>query len=566
METKAGIKNRQLVIIFYFIILVLAIMLRFLKLGALPLGDSEAVNALQAMKVAKGQAATIGGQPGYVALTSIVFFIFKSSEFWARFWPALFGVAVVLLPLLFRKWLGERTALILAFFLAIEPGFTALSRNATGTMIGVVCLVAALGFYLNRQPIPAGISAGLALLSGTAFWPGLIAICLTFLIYKAASKRWPELSIKNEEEELSPFAWKPFVFAFGGTVLLLGTVFLLKPAVISGLGSSIAGYFRSWSTSGTSIKVMLISLLCEQLLAVLLALWGSIAGRRKHAGLNFLLGTWALLAILFVLANPSSQVVDWIWTLVPLWTLAALGLEDLLVYFTKGEWLLKLFQTIMTFSLLIFAYLNLLSIVIGSSNGEKIFSPVLSILLPIFLLIIVTFLIGWGWSVEASRQGLLLGIGLLLIGCTFGSGWKAAGLGSRPELELWRMDELPTGRDLLIKQVNELSIWNGGEPEYLDVVLLNVNSPSLEWALRNFTLQEADIVTANETPSLAVTQITDTASLAQIYRGQQFTWTSEPPFDQFTTADWVRWFAFRDCTTNEASYLLWARSDLFKGS
>lgn len=567
MEKENGITNRRLFVLLYFVVFTIAILLRFIKLGALPLGDSEAINALQTMKVARGQAVTIGSQPGYIALTSILFFIFNAGEFWARFWPALFGVGLVFVPLLYKKWIGEKGALILSFLLAIEPGLTATSRTATGTMIGLVSLFAALGFYLNHKSIPAGLFCGLAVLGGTAIWPGLIATGLTLLIYTLSVKKWPEIAIschQSDEDHKSDFSWKVFTFSGAGSLLIIGTVFLIKPVAINGLGGSLVDYFRSWVTMGTSLKVLCISILFEQLMAIPLAIWGVISGWRNKIGLTFMMLVGFLVSLALTIANPSSGVVDLVWVLIPLWVLASLGFEEILTRLSRTEFLLKLFQTIITFSLLIFTSMNILSAVAKPNNSSEI-SPLVSILLPIALLIIITLLIGWGWSVEASKQGLILGIGFILIATTIGSAWKAGGLGSQPETELWRTDSLPSGRDLLLKQVDELSLWNTGEDEdKMHVALLRVQSPSLEWALRNYSIQDADILGATETPAMVITNSTDTSGLAQIYRGQAFNWAKEVMFDQISISDWVKWYGFRQVPTVEQGYLLWARTDLFK--
>jgi len=50
------------------------------------------------------------------------------------------GAGLIFTPLLFKRWIGENASLILALFFAIEPGFIALSRTSTGTMIALVGL------------------------------------------------------------------------------------------------------------------------------------------------------------------------------------------------------------------------------------------------------------------------------------------------------------------------------------------------------------------------------------------------------------------------------------------
>lgn len=179
MENSEQTRVRNLEIIVYSMAFILAMGLRFIKLGALPLGDLEATNALQALKIASGGVVTVGGQPGYVVLTSMLFFLLGSSEFWARFWPAIFGVGLVFIPLLYKRWLGIIPAFILALFFAIEPGFIALSRTSTGTMIGVVSILAAVGFLINRKLLYAGFFTAIALLGGVSFWPGVIGAVIS---------------------------------------------------------------------------------------------------------------------------------------------------------------------------------------------------------------------------------------------------------------------------------------------------------------------------------------------------------------------------------------------------
>ena len=50
----------------------LALTIRLLRLGELPLGDDEARWALQALDLAKGLRPVMGPQPAYVVLTGLV--------------------------------------------------------------------------------------------------------------------------------------------------------------------------------------------------------------------------------------------------------------------------------------------------------------------------------------------------------------------------------------------------------------------------------------------------------------------------------------------------------------
>ena len=193
--------NRRLTLehALYALAFALALTVRFLHLGALPLSDFEADWAFQALQVARGAhpaipalaaGASVGPNPAYVLLTSILFFIFGASNFLARFWPALAGGILVLTPFFFRDRLGRVPALILAFALTFEPGLLALSRTAGSSILAVSFL--ALAWAMGREgryPL-AGVFGGLALLSGPAIWMGLLALALAWVIWQAFVGRW----------------------------------------------------------------------------------------------------------------------------------------------------------------------------------------------------------------------------------------------------------------------------------------------------------------------------------------------------------------------------------------
>ena len=168
--------------ILYLLAFLLAFGLRFARLGELPLTDSEARLALDALSISQGGSPALSSHVAYTNLTAVLFFIFGGFNFLARFWPALAGSALVFVPLVFREQVRPRPALILAFFFAIDPAFVALSRQAGGPILTVAASLLAAGFWLRRQPRLAGIFLALALLSGPALWPGLLGLLLAWML------------------------------------------------------------------------------------------------------------------------------------------------------------------------------------------------------------------------------------------------------------------------------------------------------------------------------------------------------------------------------------------------
>ena len=118
-------------------------------------------------------------------LTSALFYTFGgATNALARLIPALTGSALILLPVLFRERLKPRTAVILAFALALEPGLASISRQAGSPIMAVAFVLAAWGLWERRQVQWAGVCAGLALLSGPALWAGLLGLAITWALLR----------------------------------------------------------------------------------------------------------------------------------------------------------------------------------------------------------------------------------------------------------------------------------------------------------------------------------------------------------------------------------------------
>ena len=146
----------------YLLALLIGTLVRLIGLGALPLSDLEARWALQALDISNGIRPAMGSQPAYVVLTSALFYAFGgATNALARLLPALTGSAMILLPVLFRERLKPRTAVILAFAIALEPGLASISRQAGSPIMAVAFVLAAWGLWERRQVQWAGVCAGL---------------------------------------------------------------------------------------------------------------------------------------------------------------------------------------------------------------------------------------------------------------------------------------------------------------------------------------------------------------------------------------------------------------------
>jgi hypothetical protein len=273
----------------YIIATLLALTLRLLNLGAIPLSEFEADWALQARGLVEGQPVNIGSQPLIVMLMSAVFTLFGTSEFAVRLFPALFGTALVWLPYFFRLRLGRKAALVLAFGLALDPGLLSLSRLGGGPVLavstGLLCLIA----WIYGSPMLAGVLGALALLSSPAILPGVLGLAVAWGLtggYENGGKPlFPRDDVRRAA--LAGFA----------TLLLAGTFFMRFPQGISGLGSVFTDYLGGWAnSSGVPVSHLFAALLVYQPAGLIFGIAAALRAWIKRIPVGRALSVWALVA------------------------------------------------------------------------------------------------------------------------------------------------------------------------------------------------------------------------------------------------------------------------------
>jgi len=548
--------------IFYSVIILIGVGLRFALLGHHPLNDGEASLALQALALSRGEETVLSGEPGFLSLTTVSFFIFSHSEFWVRFWPAVFGACAILLPLLYRAQLGRIVSLVLAGFIALDPVLIGVSRTADGSSMALVGLLAGIGFFRLRKPSLAGISLGIALSGGQSIWLGLLLLAGVLVINHIlpGAKTETYLGSAEKNKEIRKITVTAVI-----TLTLLSTLFFINPIGISAIGSSLAEYFASWG--GISSDELLAWLLIEFPILILAA-WGMVDGFRRKDPRVRLLSTWWGLGLVLSILTAGDGVNQFLWISIPILALAAIKITELIRHLSIENRTVFVAEALLVVALTIFSFLNLLALVNDVSVGsEETRNRIIGALLPIILLVILTGLLTWGWSVSSTRKGFIFGLLALISFALLSNTWKAASLGNLPEQELASSWAYPTGRENLVKTISDISRWNTGHDDRIDILLIGYDRSSLLWALRDF--EDLRIETGfnpNQSASLIITGVEQTIESSSSYRGQKFLWAIASDTEAMKLADWVKWVIFRRAPVEKTELILWARNDLFAGS
>jgi len=562
----------------YCLAFLVALGVRFMALGASFLSNQEATWALQALNLAKTSHALVGVQPAYVLLTSVLFYIFPSSDWLARFWPALVGSLLALSPFLFRKQLGNTAALCVAFFLALDPGMVAVSRQADGGMLAVTFVVLTLGFYLQCKPALVGICAGLAVLSGPELWPGLVGLALVALwlslIKPTAIEDHPaegtDEGSQPDRDTTPPINWRKVLIWAAATLFIVGTGFFFAPQGLSAIFTGLAAYLKGWTVFPTFSPLrMLAALMIYSPLTFLLGISGMLLGFMRGEKIDRFLARWVLLALLLAIFYPGRQVSDLVWPLLPLLTLAAREINRIHLG-NFEDWYISLGQMALIFALLAFTWLNVSWLVNANPGGLGVQDAQLhlaAIAGASLLIIVISILVIWGWSLRAAVSGLAGAIGLLLAIVTISGLFNATGLGHAPSAELWRSSPYIQEGNLLMASLGDVSEWNTGRRDWLDLSVISQPLPSLRWELRNWNnVSFVDQVSPDAKPSLVITGDQKSLALGAQYTGQSFALDQIVDWSKTQPSTWLNWFMFRDAIYDQDTVVLWVRSDLFPGA
>ena len=575
--------------ILYVIAFILAVALRFIQLGALPLSDTEAEWALQALRVAQGTRPLLGPQPIYILPTSLLFFLFGTSNFLARFLPALTGSLLILVPYLFRERLNPVSSLLLAFFLALDPGLVSLSRQAGSLIPALTFVLLAWAFWWNERPRAAGVFGGLALLAGPSVWAGLLGLGLTWLLRH--TMELPPASAGEEKQTDTPAASESAgsvrrenlkaALTFGGaTILLGGSMFFLSPNGLSAWLNALPVYLTGWvRPSGVSGSRLIFALLAYQPLALMFGLIAVVRGwwqgRRRYMRLSL----WCLAAFLIALLYPGRQVGDLAWMLVPLWALAALELSNHVNIFAM-ERREVMGVALLVVVLLLFTWQDFAGIAFDPRNPVNMTSNAIRIgdrnllenlpptryvlLISVLLLLVVSLLmVALGWSARIARLGSVWGLVVALGIYSLGMVWGATGLRTPDGWELWWPDKQPAQAALLLATVNEQSEWSTGNATSQTVTVSGLTSSALEWLLRDRVVQVVPALDTQEAPAIVASTQTENLNLPIAYRGQDFTWRRQPSWETLTVYEWIKWSVFRELPYDTETVIVWVRNDLF---
>ncbi len=236
----------------YLVLAVLAFFSRLYMLGVRSMSHDESLHVVYSYNLYAGkgyQHSPMMHGPLLFHLNALAYFLFGDTDFTSRLVPALLGIALVLLPIAFRRWIGRLGAISVAFLLLISPSVVYYSRYIRHDIYAIVAFIALLWYafrYLEEQKpkylVGVAVSLAFSLITKeVAFIYG--AILGSYLVILAVRDVIRGGDVLQELSDSPPFQLAVMLFAL---VLPLTTPFIVQGVLHANpVDYSQAGIIRS---------------------------------------------------------------------------------------------------------------------------------------------------------------------------------------------------------------------------------------------------------------------------------------------------------------------------------
>lgn len=546
---------------FFIAALVIAAAFRFIGLGSNPLNDMESEIALQAKAVAEGVESPVGSFPALVGLTGFSFFIFENGNFLARFWNALFGCIIVLIPLLFRKHIGLKGAIVSSFLLAITPEMVSLSRILGSPISAVVFLVLAAGFFIDRRPILLGLSLALGLMSGPGFWVGLLILGLSLLISERIFNISEDLSLTPIDSKKQ--FWILSGLAFLITIVILGTSFFRAPYVLSGVLSGFLDFITGfWKANPAPWLLLPFSLIAHSLAGFVFGLWGSLRALISRDKKDLFLLTWWLVGLIFVFLYPASQPAEMLWVTLPLWILTGRVINENFNLKASRKFYVGA-AALIIIVISAFILLALRSLVNPNVTQPDPVGLLVAIVGGGIILTAVILLIRLRTSEITALTSLIAGLLLVTVASSISISVNSARFSAEGASQLWFPEENKVSTSLMRITIDRILEWNATQTPPIEIIVSDFNEPSMRWALRAYDpVWFVSTLSAQSQPGIIITDVQTRPEISNAYRGQDLVWSRQTLWAEMSPFEYLNFLITRNVPTQDQEMILWVRTDL----
>lgn len=579
--------------VLYAVFLMVALGLRLIQLGTIVLNDSEAHEALSVFRVITPNAAgsaLIPHAPLMFAANTLIMAIGGSNNLTARLATALVGVLIVMLPYLFRRWIGQTGALLVSGMLALSPVLLTASRTMSGAVWTIALALGALWFVgrfaeTRRMLWALAASACVAIMLLASESAGFLVVLMLGggLLFALLTTDDPDHSIRQRvRETISGWPWLRGLAISVIVLGIVGSVFLLHIDGVGALGDVVSRGLQGfvYRPAFNLTAYPLITSLFYEPVFWLFGLIGAWLTLREDSGFvqRGLIG-WLIVAIVVSVVYPGAGAEHALWLTLPLAGLSAIALERILAPVQDQFWQVPIWGPLLNgvgvVATLSIMGINLLYVSRAALSTVPAVIPtidqpfrILLVFMTLVLLVILYFLVGSIWGSRAAWHGLGIGFLMFLGVYSLGSGWRASVTNADDSRELWRPHPVSQNLTVLNQALLDTSLRASGMPYDMPLSVAWPDDGAVAWMIRNYTKTTfvTETSAALNGPAIIAPKTNAQPQLGAAYVGEPFavyrTW------DRSTMAAWdiFAWAYDRETRTEPAvtdRIVLWVRSDVY---
>ena len=470
------------------------------------------------------------------------------------------GSIIILLPYYLRKKIGNHSALVCAFFFAIDPFLIADSILITGNTF----VLLAVGLFMVAWIEEKYELVPLLLVCLTMLGRGFAYFFIAFNIFLLITSSYPAFlaglrsGVSNLESNLGN---RNKLLTLG---LIFIIIFLISSTRLEIFVADLSAFFANLNSNyltGNSPFLYPLALSVYiplgLVFAVLSLFFGPLSSRRVVRLATAVCG----ISLFLIMVFPGHRVVDLVWVSAPLWVVSAIGITHFFDWIKQ-----KLNKSLVFITLLFISMGNLILSIFSLSYRYRFGLGLVNTLAAIFTIVvfIITLVIYWAYirDIKTALGGFGIAISIFLLLFQISAASHISGFSNSPEREIFWDGYYPDKP--LIDDLIETSVGNQlGTMAPVEIWVDKEIRPDIYWELSSNQIKKQ---IANEEPQKEYLVLFKSdegmINYSAPYLGQKFVANSYPawmdtPLRSLMGNDFWSWLLFRDSQQHNAYNYLW---------
>jgi len=548
----------------YGLIAISCLIIRGYAAHQLPITKAEASILLQSL-YANGNADnnfTVWNQ----ILSMPIMDFFGTGNLAVRFWVLLASCTIPLLPLFFEEEIGERAALIWAFFLALDPFQIANSLQIHGNTFAILLFLLCTGFFLRGKYLFALLCLLALTISGTGGWAAIIFMLamIGFSALRKENKLFSEAILHVESQfKKNLHKWPFFIFL---AAIIIFFMRVRVSASIDGFLAIVSGWNKPFAVNAKP-TLFPIALAAYLPLGVICAIL--LPKEEKRNKVRVYLHFWITLSLLLISIYPGHKLIDLGWTSLAVWLFGAINLDYFLGRIKTLPRKNLVYGSVLL-CILISISLTASGLLYQIHHGMNPLSQLLAFAVITIIFCLILLLLAFN---ESFPKALLLAqLALLAMGTfmQFSSSWRTSGISTDPSQEiLWEgyFQDVDLVNNII--QNADLAKIDGIPDKF--VAFVEYDNAAIIWAIQHAypTVNSPHYLPDSE-PAVIIAKDDAPLDLLNMgsYYGQRFVSDSYPlwiwePLKSIANSDFWYWLWFRMGQKVKENSIIWVNHEIF---